>query len=259
MQQSISSSTNLIHQSRNDLNVHFKELSELVTSKKELKIFMEHHVYAVWDFMSLVKSLQHHICPSSNLWLPTQQQRNLSRIINEIVLAEESDVNIDGECTSHFDLYLNAMSEIGADVTPITEFINCVTSNGIERALKISTIPEPSRKFMQSTFNVIATNEPHKIAAAFAYGRETVIPMMFKKLVDQPAVSNFTTHFKYYLNRHIDIDGNEHGPSSEKIVKFLCNNDPTKEAEAEVAAINAITSRIQFWDELKSDLVEISD
>lgn len=243
---------------KNELEDHFKEVADLVTSIRELKIFMEHHVYAVWDFMSLVKSLQHHICPSGNLWLPTQQQRTLSRTINEIVLAEESDINLNGEYTSHFDLYLNAMSEIGANVTPIKEFINCVTFNGIERALEISMIPEPSRKFMQSTFDVISTNEPHKIAAAFAYGRETVIPMMFKKLVDQPAISIFTTYFKYYLSRHIDIDGNEHGPSSEKLVKFLCNNDPSKEAAAELTAINAISSRIQFWDELRVELVKIS-
>ncbi len=216
---------------------------------------MEHHVYAVWDFMSLVKSLQHHICPSGNLWLPTPQQRKLSRLINEIVLAEESDTSIDGNTnTSHFDLYLQAMTEIGADTKPVLDFIELVRKQGIDRALDTASLPAPSRQFMRSTFGFLKNQKPHITAAVFAYGRETVIPAMFKRISNQLGIVD-ATRFNYYLNRHIEVDGEEHGPSSLELVNFLCDYDPIKLVEAESAAVSAIQSRIEFWNAVESRIL----
>lgn len=217
---------------------------------------MEHHVFAVWDFMSLAKSLQHHICPSGNLWLPTPQQRKLSRLMNEIILAEESDVDSTGNgYISHFDLYIQAMTEVGANTGPILEFIEAVRLHGLDIAIDSSQIPRPSRVFMRSTFDVIATQESHKIAAVFAYGRETIIPVMFKRIVAQITTLD-APRFNYYLERHIQVDGDAHGPSSLELVNFLCDYDPIKKVQAEDAAIGAIQARIKFWNGVEARLCE---
>jgi hypothetical protein len=54
--------------------------------------------------------------------------------------------------------------------------------------------------------------------------------------------------FYHYLDRHIEIDGDAHGPASLDLIELLCENEPIRAVEAEQAAISAIRSRIQLWD-----------
>ena len=238
------------------LENHSLLITDCIRDTRDLRIFMEHHVFAVWDFMSLAKSLQHHICPSGDLWLPTPQQRKLSRLINEIILAEESDLDATGDgYISHFDLYIQAMTEVGANTGPILEFIETVRTSGLDYAITQSQISEPAKIFMKSNFDVISTKEPHKIAAVFAYGRETIIPAMFKRIIAQ--VNDLDTpRFNYYLQRHVEVDGGTHGPSSLELVNFLCEYDPIKRVQAEDAAINAIQARIEFWNGVEKSLFD---
>jgi hypothetical protein len=211
---------------------------------------MEHHVYAVWDFMSLAKSLQHAVCPSGNIWIPNRLQRTCGRLINEIILSEESDVDpFNGGNLSHFDIYCQSMIEVGADTAPIMKFLDIVEQKGINFALDSAVIPEPSRKFMRSTFDIISRNQSHEIAAAFTHGRETVIPQMFRRLTQQFNFNRLDCpRMFYYLDRHVGVDENEHGPSALLLMKELCNSDPIKLIESEKSAIKAIKARIEFWD-----------
>lgn len=228
-------------------------ITNTIQTIDDLRLFMEHHIYAVWDFMSLAKALQHKICPSGNLWIPTKLQRTSARLINEMILAEESDKDPFFEgYTSHFDLYCQAMAEIGADTKPVLKFIELVQHHGIDRALCVADIPEPSRQFMLSTFAVINRNHAHEIGAAFTYGRETVIPDMFKRLSSLLNFSKLTApRFFYYLERHIEVDGGEHGPASLILMNELCESNPIKKLETEQTAIQAIKDRIKFWDQVE--------
>lgn len=230
------------------LENHSLLVTNTIQSISDLKIFMEHHVFAVWDFMSLIKTLQHNVCPSTTLWMPTKGNRNrVARMINEIVLAEESDITSDGiGSMSHFDLYLQAMVEIGADITNILKFLQSQNFNDI---------PEGSRQFVESTFNTIKQG-PHCVAASFCYGRETVIPTMFKRILRQLNISSVNApKFYYYLQRHIEIDGEDHGPKAENLIEYFCDNDPLKALEAEKAAIDAINARIRFFNYIESQYV----
>lgn len=239
------------------LNAHPLLNDKIIGNIDHLHIFMENHVFAVWDFMSLIKSLQHHICPSTTCWIPTKNIRSeAARLINEIVLAEESDVDMYANgYICHHDLYCQAMLEVGSDATQMEEWIIQVENLGFYEALETASVPTSARKFMSKTFEFINSDEPHIIAAAFCFGRENIIPNMFKRLADELQLTKIECpRFNYYLERHIEVDGGEHGPASVRIIEGLCQGDPVKIFQAEQAAIEAIKARIEFWDDI-ADLI----
>jgi hypothetical protein len=149
-----------------------------------------------------------------------------------------------------------SMTEIGADTTAITDFINQVRLTGLE-ALKSTDILEPASKFIKSTFEFIATEKPHVIASVFAFGREDVIPDMFTRICNQLDYSELRyPRFRYYLDRHIEVDSGEHGPAALAMIEELCENDPIKIIEAEQAGIAAIKARILFWDSIERAILK---
>jgi hypothetical protein len=230
------------------LENHSLLVTNTIQSLDDLRIFMEHHVFAVWDFMSLLKTLQHNIVPSTTLWLPTKGNRSdVARMVNEIVVVEESDVSLDGQSSlSHFDLYLQSMLEIGADTQPILEYLEKVKNTKAHGGA-----PDIVQPFVNTTFNAIAKG-PHCAAASFCYGRENVIPSMFSKILKQLNVSALDApKFHYYLQRHIEVDGDIHGPMSEQLINYFTNNDPVLIYEAEEAAIEAIKARITLFNRIE--------
>lgn len=220
---------------------------------QDLRVFMEHHVFAVWDFMSLLKALQEKIAPHGSPWLPSPNSQ-VVRLVNEIVLEEESDVaspNNSHAFASHFEIYLKSMEEVDASIQRIKVFLDSVRAEGITTALEREQVPKPMKKFMASTFDIIELGKPHEIAASFAYGRENLVPLMFLKILESCQVSATQAPlFHYYLERHAHLDGEQHGPMAEKLVVALTDGDPVKEQEASEAAESSIISRIQMWDEV---------
>ena len=240
-----------IQQNKLLLENHSLLVTNTIQNMEDLKVFMQHHVFAVWDFMSLLKTMQHSVVPSTTLWMPTKGTRSdIARMINEIVLCEESDISPDGNSSiSHFDLYLQAMMEVGADTGPISDYLNKVQRFGL-----LASAPDVVKPFVETTFSAIQKG-PHCAAASFCYGRETVIPAMFKRLLKQLNVSAVEApKFHYYLERHIAVDGDSHGPLSENLVNYFCNDDPFLIHEAEEAAVSAIKARIELFDRIESIL-----
>ena len=241
-----------IHEYRNILENHSLLVTNTISSIEDLRIFMQYHVFAVWDFMSLLKTIQKSIVPSTDLWMPTKNNRSeISRMINEIVLCEETDLSPDGlSSISHFDLYLQSMLEIGADINPILIYLKGIEDFGFNL-----NCPEPAKQFVSSTFNAIKKG-PHAAAASFCYGRETVIPIMFKRILNQLNISKLDApKFFYYLSRHIQVDGEEHGPMSEKLVNYFCKDDPILIYESEKCAIESIKARIDFFDGIENKIL----
>jgi hypothetical protein len=230
-----------------------------VRDRADLQIFMTQHVFAVWDFMSLLKTLQHTLAPASAPWLPVGNPA-VRRFINEIVLGEESDVGLpdaQGRPTyvSHFELYCDAMREIGADADLPLRFVERVRGSGLAAARSAGIVPPAAARFMDSTFALIGTGQPHVVAAAFALGREDVIPRMFRGLLAEMGVPETQAPaFHYYLKRHIDLDEGEHGPLALLMLDELCAGDPQRSAEAVAAGEQALRARLRFWDEVLADL-----
>ena len=222
-----------------------------VEGLEDLRIFMAHHVFSVWDFMSLVKYLQGRLAPAAVPWRPHGDPA-LRFLINRLVLEEESDrTQHPGGPTyaSHFEHYLAAMDEIGADTTPALAFLDLMHDQGTDTALYSDLVPLAARYFCETTFCFIREDKPHAVAAALALGRERIVPMMFRRLAEHIGVGqDQAPTFRRYLERHIQMDGDFHGPLSLKLVETLCRGEPDLIAEAETAAEEAICARIRLWD-----------
>lgn len=220
-----------------------------VATIEDLRCFMQHHVYSVWDFMSLIKYLQTQVAPTAVPWVP-RGDAAVRRFINELVLEEESDqTHVDGEFSSHFELYLRAMDEIGADTAPMQAFVETVARDGVEAGLAMPGVPQPSRAFSQTTFGFIRADRPHAVAAALALGREHIIPAMFRAILERIGVTpEDAPIFHFYLNRHIHLDEDFHAPLSLRLLNSLCDGDETRRAEAVASANTAVHARLRFWD-----------
>ncbi|MFA9210376.1 MAG: DUF3050 domain-containing protein [Moraxellaceae bacterium] len=217
----------------------------------DVKHFMEHHIYAVWDFMSLLKSLQSSLTCTQVPWFPVGSAK-VRFLINEIVCGEESDVAFQREGNiSHFELYLEAMAQIGASRKSIDELLEKLKAGvPLHEAIANSSIPEHAQHFLNFTFEVIATNKPHIIAAVFTFGREDLIPNMFLSIVNDinEQFPDQIATLKYYLDRHIEVDGDHHSHLALEMVSELCGDDATKWEEATSYVLRSLESRIILWD-----------
>ena len=212
--------------------------------------FMEHHVFAVWDFMSLIKVLQQRLCCVSVPWIPSTAHAE-SRFINEIVLGEETDEDGHGGYASHFELYHRAMTKFGANTSQIDRFIRAVTNGSdVTGALQLAELPHSIQVFVGHTFEVIETGDLCRIASAFTFGREDLLPEVFQKIVDEISEQSGTSldDFQFYLRRHVELDGDEHGPMAARLITSLCGTDESKWRSAEEAAVAALKARLAFWD-----------
>ncbi|AGA90292.1 Protein of unknown function (DUF3050) [Thioflavicoccus mobilis 8321] len=218
----------------------------------DLRLFMAHHVYPVWDFISLIKYLQDEVAPTRVPWLPGGDPA-VRHFINQLVLEEESDAIPDAggeiQYASHFEGYLAAMEEIDADAERPRRFLTQVAEQGVDAALYSDLVPLPARCFCETTFGFIRAGKPHMAAAALAFGREQAIPSMFRRLLAAAAIdAKRAPRFHQYLERHIHLDEDFHGPLSLRLLAALCDADAERIGEAEAAAEEAICARLRLWD-----------
>ncbi|MFP3873541.1 MAG: DUF3050 domain-containing protein [Thiohalophilus sp.] len=215
-------------------------LYQVLDDPGALTLFMQYHVFAVWDFMSLLKALQKGLTCLDVPWRPAAGPKEVTRFVNEIVLGEESDLDQHGEACDHFTLYLRAMAELGVDQTAIRTFLDNFDFNAI---------PEGAREFVRMNLDLAGSGELHRVAAAFFYGREKLIPDMFDRILGglkekKPACPTLV----YYLERHIELDGDEHSHLARKCLDSLCGDDPVLLDEAYETAFMSLESRTRLWD-----------
>ena len=226
-------------------------------SVEDLHLFMESHVFAVWDFMSLLKTLQRGLTCVDVPWTPSRFPIS-RRLVNEIVLGEESDI-YGTRPISHFELYIHAMKECGACTLAIESLLlRLRDGSDWATALARSLAPEAAQRFVRTTFGIIERGKLHEVAAAFTFGREDLIPDMFRGFIrDQDErLSGKLATLRWYLDRHIEVDGEDHGPMALQMVSELCGSDSKKWKEAAEAAEIALLARLALWDSIAASLRE---
>jgi hypothetical protein len=233
-----------------------------VASVAHLRQFMEDHIFAVWDFMSLLKRLQQDITCIRVPWFPADNAR-AARLINDIVIGEETDVGPD-DCpdasyVSHLDLYHRAMQDVGASTDQFDAFCSLAqTGVPVEIALAQLGVPPHVQGFVAHTMTLANSGTTEEVLAAFFYGREDIIPEMFRRLLQTLYGTKHQDgrlrHFVYYIDRHIELDGDSHGPKGRELLQNLVANSPDKNERALRAACCSISARIELWDGTLSKL-----
>lgn len=223
---------------------------QLIQDEDDLRIFMRYHVFAVWDFMSLLKSLQQNLTCVTTPWLPvgTGETRYL---INEIVTGEESDVDMNGKRVSHFEIYLEAMKQCGADTSQIDSFIQLIREGASPHvALEYLKIPQEIQQFVNQTFSIVYSKRVYLQAAVFTFGREDLIPDMFTTMVREmyARIPEQLSVFKYYLERHIEVDGGHHSHLALQMTEQLIGDNKSQYDEAILTVIEALRARMMLWD-----------
>lgn len=218
----------------------------------DLRVFMEHHIFAVWDFMSLLKALQLELTCVTLPWVP-KGNPNARYLINEIVTGEESDMDEHGVRKSHFELYVEAMTQAGCNTDAISKFMEeLLQGKGVSEAFDYAAVASTMRAFVEDTFSIIASKETHKIAAAFTFGREDLIPAMFLSIIKElkKQFPEKVGILHYYIERHIEVDGGHHSHLGYQMVEELCGDDERKWQEATATVVEALQSRIRLWDNI---------
>jgi hypothetical protein len=231
-------------------------LYKKIKTVDDLKLFNSYHIYAVWDFMSLVKKLQLEFTCTELPWRPPSHPE-VGRLINEIVWGEETDLDFSGRPMSHFEMYLEAMKAIKVDTTLFnSNYQRLISSPDILSEIEILDLPSAVKDFLKFTFETINSNKIHCIAAVFTFGREDLIPDLFIEIIKNLEQKDNTNiqPMVYYFERHIEVDGDEHGPLALKMVELLCENDKQKWEEATEAAKIALEKRLELWDSISSQI-----
>lgn len=231
------------------------QLYRELTSRTRLRVFMKHHVFAVWDFFSLLKRLQVEVTCVSVPWTP-RYLGDHARFITEIVVAEECDEGLNGEHLSHFELYLSAMDEVGADKAPIEGLMRRIEGGASATdALESPDIPQSVQDFVATTLKLAMDGAPHEVAASFCHGRENLLPDVLAGARDgMHDVLDEAPIFKHYLERHITLDHDEHGPLAMKLLAATCDGDPARMVEAGRVAVEAVEARSRLWDGILAEI-----
>jgi len=221
----------------------------------DLNIFSNAHVYAVWDFMSLLKFLQINLTSISIPWFPSKNTTT-AKLINEIVAGEETDEDQEGQPVSHFEMYIDSIEEFGLNTSEIINNLNTLNNiETIDKDIEKLDIKSYVKDFLKFTFSVIKRGKIHEVASVFTFGREDLIPDMFIPLIEGiNSENNDLNKLIYYFKRHIEVDGDMHGPMSMEMLSYLCNNDPSKISESALIAEKALLARISLWDGIENEI-----
>lgn len=222
-------------------------------SLEAVKVFMEHHIWCVWDFMYLAKSV-HSSLSGRGAWSPSPCPETLADF-NDILATEETDIGPTGKLGSHFEFFVEAMEQAGADTIPVRAFQRQVELGEAPLlAMRKSKAPTSAIQFVSATMND-ASGPTHIRAASFCLAREDLVPRLLRRLRRYvPWNHPRLEMLKWYVDRHIELDTVHHGPTGRRILAAVIAGDSNRRAEASAAAELAIAARVKYLDAILRSL-----
>lgn len=226
-------------------------LLDLTLDRVKLQKLMQIHVFAVWDFMFLLSELRKNMYQSNNYWLPSQDAGCL-RLINELIISEETDVvsslNFEG---SHFEMYLKAMDEVGADTRFILTFTKLLREGMHIESAALCAHPL-ANDFVVGNY-ALMQHGALEMAGALFFGREDIVPQIFYRL---KCSNDFSGHpwLCAYLDRHIEADLTAHGKMAGAIVQKLCGQSQDNWRRAAFGARAALKLRAALLDGIYAEV-----
>jgi hypothetical protein len=113
-------------------------------------------------------------------------------------------------------------------------------------------VPSHVRDFVGHTMTLVNSATTEEVLAAFFYGREDIIPEMFRRLLrtiyNAEHRDDRLRNFIYYIDRHIELDGDSHGPMGRELLEGLVAHSPHGTERALRAACSSIEARIDLWN-----------
>jgi hypothetical protein len=223
-----------------------------------LRMFMQSHVFAVWDNMLLLKTLQQRLTCVTTPWLPVEDAI-AARLINEMILDEETEELRPGEYMSHAEFYILAMAELGAETQPIEQLMDGLRGGqGLEAALGPLAIPQQAKAFVLNTWEICQGPTPG-IVAAFLLGREEIATPLFANILGQldgmelgGVVSG--DRLRAYCQRHVSVDEERHIPMAKALLMRICGDSTWAWQSAEAAAISTLMARQRLWDGVVAEI-----
>jgi len=229
----------------------------LLTTVPSVVRFMELQVWCVWDFMFLAKAVQRAVGCYEVPWVPPRDC-SLVATINAIVGSEEADMGPDGTYQSHFEIYVAAMRQAGADTGPVGRAVELVREGvSTDEALRRAGAPDASRAFVGETLELCVA-AAHVRVAALCIGREELVPQMFTAMLssgvsEDPRLGAFL----WYVRRHVNLDSESHGPLSAKLFRRVVGLGRGQLQEAVEGGLRAVRARRRYLDAIH-DVIQSS-
>lgn len=240
--------------------LHQHQLYGQLNTLAAIRCFMSAHVFAVWDNMLLLKTQQQRLTCVTTPWCPPEDAI-AARLINEIILDEESEEIAPGQYMSHVQFYMAAMEEIGADTQAICSLLDRL-QNGepLETALHFSTtIPGSSvspaiREFVLHTWKICQGSTP-AVVASFLLAREAIVAPLFTQILKQLQSVEISDPsscrlLRAYCQRHLHVDEERHIPMGLALLSRICKDNAQAWEQAKMATISSLVARKQLWDDL---------
>lgn len=220
---------------------------------EDIQEFAEHHVFAVWGSMSLLKVLQQQLTNTKIPWSPVPNPV-LARLINEMVLTEESGINEQGLAQSHFEMYVDAMQEIGADTSQIHQFVQLIYAGAtVDYAMNQIKIDRKISHFIVYIFNIIKTGKTHLIAASLILSRTDIPSKIFLEILTD--TEQDAHKWKYCLTHHAEFNPGQYGTSSLELIAELCGKNKKDWQEVIEVAKHALNQKIILWNRI-TEMIE---
>lgn len=225
------------------------EIYKLIDSDEKLRLYMEQQVACVWFYQILLKNITRDIL-SMTRSIDCRSTKELMQISCALIMEEELDDVLDGEITSHLELFLESMYEVGCNMKPFLSFMESFEEGlSLEKAVEESLFCQSTKRYLLNSLTILDLSL-HEKASALFYEGEPYIPDDFLSYLNTYHGEKVANLVLYY-ERHIEGLKKPGYSSTGRMIEILCESSSERFCEAESVAEKVMKNRISLWIKLE--------